>query len=147
MEKKTSWDDIPSLEGVGVEWEYKAENSMGKRAYVRINADDLTCLFEVIEVFVKIATTKHTYTGRLLDISKGGISLHMPVVLEENVPIKVGFFLGTVKVISKALVRNTRKTDDPDKYITGIQFVDLNEDIAEYIAGLYASKMLYHTSP
>lgn len=143
MEKKTSWDDIPSLEGVGVEWEFKPENTLGKRSVVRINAEDISGLFEVKEIFVKIATAKETHTGRLLDVSKGGLSLSLPVSLEENLPIKVGFFLGTMKIISKALVRHVYKIGE--QYATGIQFVDLNVESAEYLAGLYASKILHHT--
>lgn len=144
MEKKTTqWDDIPSLEGLGVEWEYKPETVLGKRKFVRINSADLFGLFEVKEVFVKIATTKLTHTGRLLDISKGGLSLSLPVSLEDNLPVKVGFILGSVKVISKALVRHTRK--EGEFYVSGIKFIDLDNDTAEYIGGLYASKILHHT--
>ena len=144
MGKKTCWDDIPSLEGVGVEWEYKPETSLGKRTFVRINAADLTGLFEVKEIPVKLATAQTTYNGRLLDVSKGGLSLSLPVSLEENLPVKVGFFLGSFKVISKAIIRHTRK--EGALYTTGIEFIDLNNDTAEYIGGLYASKILRHTN-
>jgi len=144
MEKKTSWDDIPSLDGLSVEWEYKPETALGKRAFVRLNTEDIVGLFAVKEIFVKIATAQQTHTGRLLDISKGGLSLRLPVFLEENLPVKVGFFLGTVKVISKATIRHTRKVDT--QYTTGIEFVDLNKESAEFIGGLYASKILHHTS-
>jgi hypothetical protein len=144
MEKKTSWDDIPSLEGLGVEWEYQPETALGKRAFVRINNDTLTGLFAVKEILVKIATAQQTsYTGRLLDISKSGLSISLPVALAENLPVMVGLFLGTVKVISKATIRQTRK--EGATYTTGIQFVDLNKDAAEYIGGLYASKILHHS--
>lgn len=145
MEKKTtSWDDIPSLEGLGVEWEYKPETSLGKRAFVRINVDDLTGLFEVKAIFVKIATTQNTYTGRLLDVSKAGLSLSLPVRLEVNQPIKVGFILGKEKIIAKASVRHVRAADG--LFATGIQFVDLNEESAQYLGGLYASKILHHSA-
>ena len=144
MEKKSRWDDIPSLEGLGVEWEYKPETALGKRTFVRINAADLSGLFEVKEIFVKIATAQKTYTGRLLDISKGGISLSLPVSLADNLPVKVGFILGSVKVISMAVIRHTRQ--EGTLYTTGIKFIDLNNDTAEYIGGLYASKILRHTN-
>ena len=143
MEKKPSWDDIPSLEGMGVEWEYKPETSLGKRAFVRINAADLSGLFEVKEISVKLATAQTPYSGRLLDISKVGLSLSLSVALEENLPVKVGFFLGSIKVISKAIIRHSNK--EGVLYTTGIQFIDLNNDTAEYIGGLYASKILHHT--
>ncbi len=144
MEKKTTrWDDIPSLEGMGVDWNYKPETSLGKRAFVRINAADISGMFEVKEIFIKIATAQQTHTGRLLDISKGGISLSLSVSLEENLPVKVGFFLGTTKVVSKAIIRHTRKENE--LYTLGIKFIDIDTDTAEYIGGLYASKILHHT--
>jgi hypothetical protein len=143
MEKNTSWDDIPSLEGLGVEWEYQPETALGKRAFARINTDDLAGLFAVKKIFVKIATAQQTYTGRLLDISKGGLSASLPVSLAENLPVKVGLFLGTVKVISKAIIRQTRI--EGAMYTTRIQFIDLNKESAEYIGGIYASKILQHT--
>ena len=144
MEKKTTrWDDILSLEGLGVEWEYKPETSLGKRNFVRINSGDLSGLFEVKEILVKIATSQSTYTGRMLDISKVGLSLSLSVALEDKLPVKVGFILGLVKVISKAVIRHIRK--EGAIYIMGIKFIDLDNDTAEYIGGLYASKILHHT--
>lgn len=144
MEKKTSWDDIPSLDGLGVEWEYKPENALGKRAYTRINAEDLVELLAAKKILVKVATAQNSYTGLLLDISKGGVSLNLPVLLDNNLPVMVGFFLGSVKVISKALILHTRK--EGALYTTGIQFIDLNNESADFIGGLYASKILHHSS-
>ena len=145
MEKKLSWKDIPSLEGLGVDWEFKPETSLGKRSFVRINAEDITGLFEIKEIVVKVATAQATHTGSLLDISKGGLAVRLPIVREEMLPIQVGFILGTTKLISKALVIHTHQTGD--RYTTGIQFIDLDEESAKYIAGLYASKVLHHTAP
>jgi len=142
MEKK-SWDDIPSLEGLDVDWGYKPVTPLGKRSFVRIKLDEICELFEAREILVKVATTEKTYTARLLDISEGGLSLGMPALLEENRPVKVGFFLGTTKIISKAMVRHIRKNGEV--YTTGVKFVDLNPEAAEYIRGLYASKVLRQT--
>ena len=142
MEKKLSWDDIPSLEGLGVDWDFKPETPLGKRSFVRINAKDIAGLFEIKDIFVKVATTKASHTGHLLDISKGGLAVSLPVLLEENLPIKVGFILGTVKIISKASVKHAHKNEA--LYATGIQFIDLNKESADYIDGLYASKILHN---
>ena len=139
---KPSWDDIPSLEGIGVEWEYTPETPLGKRSHVRSNADEISGLFAAKEILVKIATPKETHTGRLLDISKGGLSVRLSVLLEVNLPIKVGFILGKRRIISKAVVRHTRITGE--RYTTGIQFVDIDAESAEYINGLHASKILRH---
>lgn len=142
MEKK-SWDDIPSLQGLDVDWEYKPASSLGKRTFIRMKVDDISALFETREIFVKIATSENIYTGRILDISEGGISLCLDALLEENRPVKVGFFLGTMKIISKAMVRHTQKKGT--MYTTGIKFIDLNQECAEYIGGIYASKVLHQT--
>ena len=143
MEKKTSWDDIPSLDGLGVDWEYKPTTSLGKRSHVRMNSEDIAELFAVEKIFVKIATAQQTYTGRLLDISEGGLLLSLPVLLEENIPVNVGFFLGTVKILSRAAIKRSQKKED--SYTTGVKFVDLKKEYAEYIGGLYASKILHHS--
>jgi len=142
MKSKTSWNDIPSLEGVGVDWEFKPESTLGRRSCIRLIDEDIFELFEIKDIIVTIATAKGNYTGRLRDISKGGLSLSVPILLEINLPLKVGFFLGKVKIISKALVKHTSKIGE--RYLTGIQFVDIDEKSAEYINGLHASKILRH---
>ena len=40
MEKKVSWDDIPSIDGLGIDWEYKPETILDKRAFVRLDMGD-----------------------------------------------------------------------------------------------------------
>lgn len=140
MEQKMSWDDIPTLDGVGVDWGFKPTTPLGRRAFVRIKNKDIPKLFAVSKILVQVATVKQTYTGRLLDISAGGLSMGLAVSLEENLPLRVGFFLGTVKIISKAVVRNCRKTEE--QYATGVEFVDLDSESAGYINGLYASLIL-----
>jgi len=142
MKSKISWNDIPSLVGVGVDWGFKPESLLGKRSFIRLVDEDIFGLFEVKDIIVKIATAKNNYTGHLLDISTGGLSLSVPALLETNLPVKVGFFLGNVKIISKALVKRASKKGT--RYITGIQFIDLDEESAEYINGLHASKILRH---
>ena len=142
MNSKISWNDIPSLEGGGVEWGFKPESPLGKRSFIRLIDEDIHELFEEKDIIVTIATAKQNYTGRLRDISKGGLSLNVAILLETYLPIKVGLFLGNVKIISKGLVKHT--TQIGERYITGIQFVDLDEKSAEYINGLHASKILRH---
>jgi len=142
MKSKMSWDDIPSLEGVGVDWGFKPESPLGRRSFIRLIDEDIFELLDVKDVIVTIATAKENYTGRLRDISKGGLSLSVPILLETNLPIKVGFFLGKVKIVSKAVVKHTAKIEE--RYTTGIQFVDIDEKSAEYINGLHASKILRH---
>jgi len=142
MEKKKGWDDIPSLDGLGIDWEYKSESASNKREFIRTKTKTLTNLFELKEIFVKIATASQTCTARLLDLGEGGLSLGVSMPLEVNLPIKVGFFLGQMKVIAKAEVRHVRKVEG--QYIAGVKFVDLDKEAAQFIRELYASQIFRH---
>ena len=141
MEKKLNWDDIPSLDGLCMDFEYKPKTSLDKRAFFRLSDEDVARLFQIKEILVRISTVSKIYTAQLLDISEGGLSLKLHDSLEENLPLKVGFFLGTKKILSKAIVRHSCKAKD--WYRTGIQFIDLDKESSEYISELYASKILY----
>jgi hypothetical protein len=137
---KTKRDWISPPDELAMDWEYIPINSLGERHFVRLTDRDISGLFGENEVFVRITTGKRTYTGRLLDIGEGGLLLSLSVLLEMNLPLQVGFILGKVKIISKAMVRHALKRGD--WYKTGIEFVDLRKESAEYIAELYASKAL-----
>ena len=139
---KKRWDDIPSLEGLEVDWQYQPFNPQGKRAFVRVSERDLLKMFDGQPVKVKIATSTATLTGSLLDICKGGMDVALKVALAENEAIKVGFFLGTQKITSRAEVRNVRRCDQ--EYAIGIRFVDLDAVSRIFIAGIYASRVLKH---
>ena len=140
MESKLSWDDIPSLDELVMDWEYKSEIALDKRAFVRIAKEEMSQLYESGEIIAKLATAKQTYDGHLFDISAGGIALSLPVLLAENLPVKVGFFLGTTRIVSKGIVRYVDKSGN--QYKTGIKFLDLTHDSFEYIAGLHAANVL-----
>ena len=140
MKRTFSWDDIPSLDGVGVDWEYMPQTDLDKRSFVRLDIGVVSQLVEVRQIAVKLATVKKNYDGVLIDISEGGLALNLPIPLENDLPVKVGFFQGSAKIISRGLVRHTIKKGD--RFITGIQFVDLPQESAEYIAGFYAAKVL-----
>lgn len=142
METKKSWSDIPSLEGLQMDWDYKSERAQDKRAFVRLGTESLAKLFEAKDVFVRIVADGQTHTARLLDLSEGGLALDAPVSLEGSRSVKLGFILGKVQVISKVDVRHVRKWKD--RYITGVKFIDLDKESAEFIRGLYASKVLRH---
>ncbi len=141
MANKTSWDDIPSLDKLEMDWDYKPKSALDKRSFIRLKQADISGLFEMKEILVKVSTVKKVYEGKLLDISVGGLSISLPETLEENLPLKVGFFLGTVRIVTKAVVRHTCKSGE--QHIMGIMFVDLNKDSSAFIAELYASKILY----
>lgn len=142
MEKKMNWDAIPSLEGLEIDWEYSTRKGGDKRAYVRLNLDDMGQLFEAREIAIKVATVQQMHSGVLLDISTGGMAAQLPVALEVNQQVKVGFFLGTMRIVAKGQVRHVQRHGNG--YTIGIQFVDLDTASRDFIGGLYASKVLRH---
>lgn len=137
-EKKPSWDDIPPLNGLEVDWEYEPENPLGKRAYARMANKDLFILFAVKSIPVKVVAKNYDKTGYLLDISKKGLAVLLPAHLPPELPVKIGLFLGAKKVISRAVVRNSSEVGG--KYRTGVEFVDLEKGLETFIVGLGAAK-------
>jgi len=142
MEKKVSWDDIPSIDGLGVDWEYKPEEMLDKRAFVRLGMGVVSRLVEVREIVVRLVTAKQQYEGPLVDVGAGGIAVSLPALLAVETAVKVGFFLGNAKIISRGLVRHAK--EESGHFVTGVQFIDLAPASAEYIAGLYAAKVFSH---
>jgi len=142
MERIFEWDDIPSLDDDKEDWGFRLTEPLGNRAIFRIEKEEIPRMYAVSKVLVRIATVERIHTGTLLDISAGGLSVNLPVSLEEDLPVKVGFYLGSVKIISKAFVKHSRMTGE--HYSTGIKFVDLYPESAGYINGLYASLITNH---
>ena len=140
MKRTVSWDDIPTLEGVGVDWAYTPQAALDQRAFTRIEMHALSQLMTAHTIIVRLATARHTYEGTLADISQGGLAVHLPAELTINQPVKIGFFLGPEKIISRGVVRHVKPEEN--RSLIGIQFVDLAQESAEYIAGLYAAKVL-----
>nr|WP_321465941.1 PilZ domain-containing protein [uncultured Desulfobulbus sp.] len=142
MEKKVNWDSIPSLEGLEIDWEYGKNKVQDQRAFVRLNLDDMGQLFAVSEIKVKIATMQQVHNGVLLDISTGGAAVRLPKSLEVGQPIKVGFVLSSVRVVSKGQVRHVCPIDGG--YKIGVQFIELDLAAQDFLSGLYASKVFRH---
>jgi PilZ domain-containing protein len=136
-----NWDSIPSLDEIEIDWDFEPENPMGKRAYSRLTAIELCRLFGVKNIPVVLVTEKCRVKMFLLDISQGGVSLQAKVAdLKELQLVKIGFFLGKQKVISKGRIRNIRK--DQDGVILGIEFVGLSEENNSFLSGIYSSAKL-----
>lgn len=137
-EEKPDWKNIPSLDGLEIEWGYEPENKVGKRAHTRLTLKDLTFLFKKKDIPVKLVTEKAQCTAYLVDVSQGGICLRAKVKdLKDSQLVKIGFLLGNQKVISKGRIKHIQKESDWE--ILGIEFVGLTGDSHEYIAGLYSS--------
>jgi hypothetical protein len=141
MEKK-KWDDIPSLAGLEMDWEYQPENPHGKRLQARLDAQELARLFDGQRILVKVATGESTFTGSLNDICEGGLAVKLDRRLAENQAIKVGLFLGAEKIISGAVVKHVQGRDLA--YTAGMKFISLGKAERQHISGLYASKVLRH---
>ena len=141
MEPKKSWDDIPSLDGLSVDWDYKAREKVDNRSHSRLDAGSLQQLFETGAIPTKIAIAGQTLDARLVDLSRGGAAFSVAIPLAIGQPVKTGFVLGPAKILARGTVRHIKQ--EGGRTIVGVMFEALNEGSADYIAGLYASKILY----
>ena len=139
MEKnEKSWDDIPSLEGLGIDWDFEPENPLGNRAYARLTTKELYVLFQKKEIPVRLATEKKEARALLIDLAQGGLSLRVKEgIWKESQLVKLGCFLGKQKLLSKGRIKNVRQ--EKDCMILGIEFVGLSEETHDYISNLYSS--------
>lgn len=136
--QKISWDDIPSLDNLEVDWGYTPENTLGRREWERIPNVELYRFLDEEHIAIRIASNSLKYTGYLLDISRNGLAIIVNRELKEGVPVKVGFFIGKHKIISKGIVRNSIVSES--NYRVGIEFVDLQEKHASFIVELNTSR-------
>ena len=136
---KADWDNIPSIDGLGVDWDYEPESPLGKRDLVRIESKDLKTILGVKNIPVKVAAQGYEGKGYLVDIAQGGIAVLLDARLTESQPVKLGLFLGNQKVLSRAIVRSV--SQQKGGYRTGMEFVSLQEEYATYIGGLVSSKV------
>ena len=139
-EKKKDWDEIPSLDGLQMDWDYSGSGPLGKRTFERLTFGEVTEIFEVKAVPVRVATTGFTIDGTLSDISGGGIAVTLKKPIEAGQKAKVGFFMGRRKIVSQVLVRQSVQVQNG--YKIGFQFENISEEDSAYINGLYASKVL-----
>jgi hypothetical protein len=135
---KPTWEDLPSLEGLEMDWDFEPEKTKGKRAYTRLTLRELDFLFKKKDIPVKLVTERNQCTAYLVDVSQGGVCLRAKVSdVTESQLVKLGFFLGNQKVVSKGRIKHVR--EDKGWSILGIEFVGLSGDNYEYLAGLYTS--------
>lgn len=138
--EKSAWDQIPSLEGLEVDWQYAPENPLGKRSWLRMADKELLEILGVKRIPVKIVSKNFEETGILLDVSQGGCSVVLRARLTEGQMLKLGFMLGKEKVISKAMVKNVASR--AGGFRTGVAFVELEKAMQDFIGGLMSSKVL-----
>jgi len=141
-QKKSSWDDLPSIEGLEIDWNYEPENPLGKRADFRITGKELSLLLEEkLGIQVKMVTEFGQFLAELINVSKGGISLKTkPAKFKELQLAKIGFRLGSRPLIARGRIKYIR--ENKDSVLLGIEFVGLPEDDGKFIAGFYAYSKL-----
>jgi hypothetical protein len=137
MGEKKSWDDIPSLDGLSVDWEFEPENELGKRGHMRISGVDLAHLFSWETMPIKIGMDKRQHNAKIFNLSEGGLAVQVKEELPVDKVVLVGFFLGKKKIVNRAVVRWSSKVES--HCLAGMKFQKMKEEDSEYISGVYAS--------
>lgn len=134
-----SWDDIPSLENAGVDWEYEPENPLGKRSYLRLGNKQLSLFFNKKSLPVNISSSKLYETGDLLDISQSGLAVLLnSTELKNGSQTKISLHLDAKRVISKAVVRNICSYEGRNR--VGLEFVAPAKADSDFIKELVRSQ-------
>lgn len=141
MDKKPSWEDIPSL-GLSLE-DSTSEKDIDRRKAVRLISQDIISMLmnDAKNIYVQVATKNGILKkkGVLQDINQGGMCFLMVAHdIQRNAPIQIGAMLGNRRFKTHADVRWVSK----DKI--GIEYVAPKTDDTKFLSGLYASKMLNH---
>lgn len=138
MDKKTSWDDIPSLK-LGIEDVPKTE--IEDRNAVRLVSKDILQLVmdNSKAIYVKVATDKGVIkkVGILQDINQNGLCFKMSSHgLQKDEPIKIGTMLGKRPFQTNANIRWVSK----DR--AGVEYVNPERKDVNFLSELYAAKIL-----
>ena len=141
MEKK-GWGDIPTLEGLEMDWDYSPDCRDGKRLHKRLSKQDVAHIYGDQRIGVKMASASTTFDATLRDLSEGGMGVELDKRLDEYQNLKVGLVLGKEKIIVRAQVRHVRYNDRG--YTAGLQFINLEPSIRQFISSMYTSKVLRH---
>jgi hypothetical protein len=136
--KKITWDDIPSVEGLEVDWDFKPETSLGKRAWMRMPKSDLLSILDMKSMPVQIVTKNFEGKGVLVDIAQRGLAVLLDTKLAVSEQVKIGLFLGKQKIMSRAVIRNV--AEDRSRHRIGMEFLDIKKEYESFIAGLIATK-------
>ena len=138
---KRKWEDIQSLEGLEIDWDFKVENPLGNRSHTRLNVEEISKLYNIANIPVKLVTEKEQCTAALVDLSQGGICLDADLAtVEASQLVKLGFILGGHKIISRGRIKHV--SPQGKRMILGIEFVGVMGENQDYIAQLYSSLKL-----
>jgi len=141
MEKKPSWEDIPSL-NLSLEDE-TPEKDVDRRRAVRLVSQDIISMLMSNAKNIKVQVAAHNRVlkkkGILQDINQGGMCFHIvDHDLQKNIPIQIGMMLGKRKFKTHADVRWVAHNK------VGIKYISPNTEDIKFLSGLYASKVLNH---
>ncbi len=140
-EKKKSWDDIPSIDNLEIDWDFKPESPLGRREYVRLTAKDLYRIFEKTEYPIDIKSGSIWVTGSLMDLSEGGMSVKSDKEFQIWQEVLIRLELWEKSIVSNGVVKMARKIDDG--FLLGIQFDWLPKKTKSSIKEMYpAAKIL-----
>ena len=139
MDKKTSWDDIPSLE-LGLDND-TAEKTIEDRSVVRLVSRDILKLVmdNAKAIYVKVATSKGVIqkVGILQDINQNGMCFKMTSHgLQKDASIRIGTMLGKRAFQTNANVRWV-STDQ-----AGVEYVNPEPKDVKFLSELYSAKIL-----
>ncbi len=132
----TSWDDIPSLELEMKDSTEEENKTKENRSYERINSDVLKGLLydSGDSIPIKLAKQEGIFDGNIEDLSQRGIRVCLPNLIEKGDSVRIGFVFGSRKIVAKAMVIWANKIESG--YIGGLEFVDLNQNDADFILSL-----------
>ena len=140
MDKKPSWDDIPSL-NLELEDKSDPEETSRRGGRVRMPARDVLSLLKgnVRVILVHVATAKGVLPkkGILHDIHENGMCFILPDHgLQKDDSIRIGTMLGEHAFQTHASVRWA--TDEK----VGVEYVNPNKDDVAFLSELYAARLL-----
>jgi c-di-GMP-binding flagellar brake protein YcgR len=146
--KETSWDDIPSLDGLEVDWEYQPNSD--KRQFKRVVAEQLQKMFHKehhkrkshIPVRVRIEGFQ-THDGALIDISEGGARIEVDAPLYIGQKIRFGTLLDKRQIVAEAVVRS-EIPEEKEQVSFGLKFDQLAEKDRSYICDLVSGIIFQH---
>lgn len=140
--KTNEWGDVPALEGLEMDWEYRPDTRDGKRMHKRLSRLDLSHLYGAGAVEVQMVSVTQRFDATLRDLSEGGLGVDLACRLDEHQHLKVGLVLGREKIIAGAQVRHVRQGHHG--FTAGLKFIKLEPSIRDAIADMYAAKVLRH---
>lgn len=140
MDKKPSWDDIPSL-NLELEDKDTAEETSGRDKTVRMVAQDVLSMLKGNSkvILVQVATSEGILPkkGILVDINQNGMCFTMSAHgLQKDDTIRIGTMLGEHAFQTNAIVRWATEEK------VGIEYVNPQQEDVVFLSELYSAKML-----